>query len=264
MSQGQVNALTVMDTGDHAFGVPSRVTARAFIGRRGVINVERDIAMSGPIQQKGAMVVQGLLAGRFARRYPLSFNCSITFEQNYGGVEGDSASLAELIAILSDLSGLPVRQDLGITGSVNQHGDSQAIGGVHHKIEGFYRTCCDRRELTGSQGVVMPKANEGNLVLRDDVTAAIAAGRFQIWSVATIDEAVELFLETPAGEPDENGAYPEGTVYGTRRRRTRTLRQGAAGPRRGQIARRRPLTPLPQFSMHFCIRCCMLTSMRCR
>ena len=212
--RGQVNALTVRDMGDHAFGTPSRVTARASIGRRGVINVERDIAMGGPIQQKGAMVVQGFLAGHFARRTPLSFNCSITFEQSYGGVEGDSASLAELIAILSELSGLPVRQDLAITGSVNQRGESQAVGGVHHKIEGFFRTCRDQGGLSGTQGVVIPKTNEKNLVLRNEVAAAIAKRQFHVFSVETIEEAVELFLESPAGAANRAGEYPIESVYG--------------------------------------------------
>jgi predicted ATP-dependent protease len=212
--RGQVNALTVRSLGDHAFGTPSRVTARASIGRRGVINVERDVAMGGPIQQKGAMVVQGFLAGHFARRFPLSFNCSITFEQSYGGVEGDSASLAELVAILSELSGLPVRQDLAITGSVNQLGQSQAVGGVHHKIEGFYRTCRDRGELTGEQGVVIPRANEPNLVLGDEVAQAVARGRFHIWSVRSIDEAAELFLGVRAGRPNAAGDYSADSIYG--------------------------------------------------
>ena len=212
--RGQVNALTVRDMGDHAFGTPSRVTARASIGRRGVINIERDISMSGPIQQKGAMVVQGFLAGHFARRFPLSFNCSITFEQSYGGVEGDSASLAELIAILSELSGLPVRQDLAITGSVNQRGESQAVGGVHHKIEGFFRTCRDQGGLSGTQGVVIPKANEKNLVLRDEVASAIGKKQFHVWSVETIEEALELFLGTKAGTANPAGEYPPESIYG--------------------------------------------------
>jgi predicted ATP-dependent protease len=212
--RGQVNALTVRDLGDHAFGTPSRVTARASVGRRGVINIERDIAMSGPIQQKGVMVLQGFLAGRFAQRFPLSFNCSITFEQSYGGVEGDSASMAELIAVVSDIAGLPVRQDVAITGSVNQRGQSQAVGGVHHKVEGFFRTCMDAGGLSGTQGVVVPAANEPNLVLNDEVSAAVAAGRFHVWSVKCVDQAIELMLGVPAGEADAGGAYPPETVYG--------------------------------------------------
>ena len=212
--RGQVNGLVVRDFGDHAFGNPSRVTARAWTGRQGVINVERHVEMAGPIQQKGAMIVQGFLAGRFARRTPLSFNCSITFEQSYGGVEGDSASLAELIAILSELSGLPARQDLAITGSVNQRGESQAVGGVHHKVEGFYRSCKDKGGLTGTQGVVIPVANEPHLVLRDDVIAVIEAGQFHLWSVETIEQALELFLDAPVGEPGADGLYPPDSING--------------------------------------------------
>lgn len=211
---GQINALTVRDMGDHAFGTPSRVTASASVGRRGVLNIERDVGLGGPIQQKGAMVLQGWLSGVFARTYPLSFNVSITFEQSYGGVDGDSASLAELVAILSDLSGVPVRQDLAITGSVNQHGEAQAIGGAHHKIEGFFRTCCEAGTLDGGQGVAIPVANEDNLVLADDVAAAVADGSFSVYSVTTLQDAVELFLGMPAGEADLNGAYPPGTVFG--------------------------------------------------
>ena len=207
---GQINGLTVRDIGDHAFGGPSRITARASAGRQGVLNIERQVALGGPIQQKGVMVLQGFLSGRFARRFPLSFNCSITFEQNYGGVEGDSASMAEALAILSDLSGLPLRQDLAITGSMNQRGDAQAIGGAHHKIEGFFRTCIESGPLTGSQGAVVPQANEQNLILRDEV----ADGKFHIWSVATIEEAAELFMGMPAGETGSDGRYPEDTVFG--------------------------------------------------
>ncbi|MFT6582162.1 MAG: putative ATP-dependent protease [Alphaproteobacteria bacterium] len=211
---GQINALTVRDLGDHAFGGPSRVTARASVGRLGVINVERQVALGGPIQQKGVMVLQGFLSGRFAREFPLSFNCSITFEQNYGGVEGDSASMAEAVAVLSDLSGAPLRQDLAITGSMNQHGESQAIGGAHHKIEGFFRTCVQKGGLTGQQGVVVPAANEKNLILRDDVADAVAAGTFHIWSVTNIDEAITLFTGIDAGRLGPDGAFPPESIYG--------------------------------------------------
>lgn len=213
MVVGQVNGLTVSDVGDHTFGAASRITARASIGRRGVINIERDVSMSGPIQQKGAMVLQGYLTGIFARTAPVSFNCSITFEQNYGGVEGDSASLAELIAIVSDLSGLPVRQNLAITGSVNQRGMAQAIGGAHHKIEGFYRSCKENG-LTGNQGAVIPRANERNLVLRSEITEAVAQGNFHIYSVDTIEDALALFLDTPVGDRSADGTYPADSIYG--------------------------------------------------
>jgi len=211
---GQINALTVRDIGDHSFGTPSRVTASASVGRRGVLNIERDVGLGGPIQQKGAMVLQGWLMGAFARRFPLSFNVSITFEQSYGGVDGDSASLAELLAILSDLSGIPVRQDLAITGSVNQHGQAQAIGGANEKIEGFFRTCKEAGALRSGQGVAVPFANEKNLTLRADVVDAVKAGKFAIYSLNTIEDAVSLFMGVVAGEADENGVYPTNSVFG--------------------------------------------------
>jgi predicted ATP-dependent protease len=212
---GQINALTVIDTGDWRFGTPTRVTARGSVGRAGVINIERDVALGGPIQQKGAMVLQGFLAGCFAQNRPLAFTCSITFEQSYGGVEGDSASLAELIAVLSDLARAPVRQDLAITGSVNQAGRAQAIGGALDKIEGFYRVCCAKPGgLTGTQGVIVPDANRAHIVLEDEVSRAVAAGRFHIYPVATVAEAAELLLGLPAGEADESGAYPRASLYG--------------------------------------------------
>lgn len=211
---GQINGLTVRDLGDHRFGGPSRITARATPGREGVVNIERQVAMSGPIQQKGVMVLQGFIAGHFARRFPLSFSSSVTFEQSYGGVEGDSASMAELLCILSDLSGIPLRQDIAITGSVNQRGESQAVGGVTYKIEGFYRACKDVADLTGKQGVVIPAANEPHIVLRDEVAAEVEAGRFHIWSVRNIEEAIELFMGVKAGKRKADGGYAPETVYG--------------------------------------------------
>ncbi len=212
---GQINALTVRDMGDHAFGLPSRITARSAVGRHGVVNIEREVAMGGPIQQKGAMVLQGFLMGRFARGFPLSFTCSITFEQSYGGVEGDSASMAELLAVLSDLAEVPLRQDLAITGSVNQRGDAQTIGGAYHKVEGFYRTCLNAEGgLTGQQGVVVPATNAIHLVLEDDVAEAIADGKFHVYTVDRIEDAVELFTGLPAGSPDADGAFPRGTLFG--------------------------------------------------
>jgi predicted ATP-dependent protease len=212
---GQVNALTVHDAGDRRFGTPVRVTARASAGRAGIINIERDVELGGPIQQKGAMVLQGFLASRFAQVRPLSFTCSITFEQSYGGVEGDSASMAELVAVLSDLAQLPIRQDIAITGSVNQAGRAQAIGGAHWKIEGFHRVCQARPGgLTRTQGVIVPEANRINLVLRDDVAAAVRAGRFHLWSVVSVEEVVELLIGAPAGIADAEGNYPADTVFG--------------------------------------------------
>ena len=218
-SVGRVNGLTVQNVGDHTFGAPARISARASVGRRGIINIERLVAMSGPIQQKGTLALQGLLARRFARHAPTSFDCSVTFEQLYGGVEGDSASLAEYIAIISDLANLPIRQDLAITGSVNQLGEAQVIGGVHHKVEGFFRACHDCAPLTGEQGVVLPAGNEPHLVLRDEVTAAVAEGKFHLFSIEHVDEAVELFTGMPVGDP---AVADEATVYG---RVVRTLNE---------------------------------------
>jgi predicted ATP-dependent protease len=217
---GQINALTVNTAGDHQFGTPVRVTARAYAGRAGIVNIERFIGMGGPIQQKGAMVLEGFLVGNFAQTRPLSFTCSITFEQVYGGVEGDSASMAELIAVLSDLAQLPIRQDIAITGSVNQEGVSQPIGGAHWKIEGFFRVCAAQPGgLTGTQGVIVPQSNRVSLVLHDDVSQAVAAGRFHLWSVGTVEDAAALLLGMPAGEADANGNYPPDTIFGRVARR---------------------------------------------
>ncbi len=212
---GQVNGLTVYDMGDRRFGTPVRISARASVGRAGLINIERDVALGGPIQQKAAMVLQGFLAGCFAQVRPLSFTCSITFEQSYGGVEGDSASLAELIAVLSDLAQLPVRQDIAITGSMNQAGMAQAIGGAYTKIEGFYRLCGARPGgLTGAQGVILPEANRTHVALHDDLVEAIAAGRFHLWTVATLADAAELMIGAPAGTADADGNYSPDTIFG--------------------------------------------------
>jgi predicted ATP-dependent protease len=210
---GQINGLVYLEVGDNAFGLPSRITARASAGSYGVVNIERMVNMGGPIQQKGAMIVEGYLSGLFARRFPLSFSCSITFEQSYGGVEGDSASLAEVCAILSSLSGLPIRQDIAVTGSVNQSGQVQAIGGANKKIEGFYRTCSERG-LTGRQGAMVPATNERNLTLKDDLVASVKAGEFHVWSAATVADAIELLTGRPAGEADADGNYPADSVFG--------------------------------------------------
>lgn len=210
---GQVNALTVQDMGDYVFGTPSRVTARAFVGKLGVINVEHMTETGGPLQHKGVMVIEGFLNGRLARRFPLSFSGSVTFEQNYGGVEGDSASLAELVAILSSLADAPVRQDLAITGSLNQQGEAQAVGGVNQKVEGFFRSC-EEAGLSGEQGVILPEANAENLTLRDEVAEAIAAGKFHLYAVRYASEAIELLTGLAAGEPDAAGSFPPESVFG--------------------------------------------------
>lgn len=197
---GQINALTVRDLGDSHFGRPSRVTARASVGHRGVINIERITELGGRTQQKGALVAEGYLRGTFARRHPISFDCSITFEQSYGNIEGDSASVAELVAIISALSGLPVRQELAVTGSFNQLGEAQAVGDVIEKVEGFFRATAHERADGVRHGVVLPMANVADLVLEDEVGAGVADGSFSIWAVERVEEAVELFLGSPALE----------------------------------------------------------------
>lgn len=208
---GQVNGLTVRDLGDHAFGMPARVSARVQAGRHGIVNVERATELGGPIQQKGVYIVGGYLSGCFARRLPLSFSATVTFEQSYGGVEGDSASMGELVAVISALADVPIRQDVAITGSVNQAGESQPIGGANEKIEGFYRACAERG-LTGRQGVVIPAANALHVVLREDVAAAVAAGRFHIWTMHDVYDALELLTGLDPGRAGPDGEFPAGSV----------------------------------------------------
>ncbi len=188
---GQVNGLTVVSVGDHTFGVPARISARTFIGEHGVINIERLTDMSGPIQQKGTFILDGFLSSVFAQKFPISFNCSLTFEQNYSDVEGDSASLAELCAILSSLSNTPLNQSIAITGSVDQFGEAQVVGGIHHKIEGFF-DICERHGFTGKQGVIIPLANAENLTVKDEVVDAVKAKLFHIWCIKDIDEALGI------------------------------------------------------------------------
>lgn len=210
---GQVNGLSVTQLGELAFGMPTRITARVRLGRGDVVDIEREVELGGPIHSKGVLILAGFLGGRFAAERPLTLHASLVFEQSYSGVEGDSASLAELCALLSSLSGLPIRQDLAITGSVNQHGAVQPIGGVNEKIEGFFDVCV-ARGLTGRQGVVIPAANRKNLMLRRDVVEAAEAGRFHVYAVETVDEAIALLTGRPAGEPGEDGTYPADSVNG--------------------------------------------------
>ncbi|NLO90026.1 MAG: AAA family ATPase [Clostridia bacterium] len=208
---GQVNGLAVLQMGEYAFGKPSRITARVHLGQQGIINIERETEMSGPIHSKGVLILSGFLAGRYAKDKPLSLTASITFEQLYDGVEGDSASSAELYALLSELSGVPINQSIAVTGSVNQFGEIQPIGGVNEKIEGFYLTC-KLKGLTGRQGVIIPKRNVKNLMLKDDVIEAVEHGKFHIWAIDTIDEGMEILTGVEAGERGTDGSYPEGTI----------------------------------------------------
>ncbi len=214
---GQVNGLSVYQLGSHigghSFGQPSRITARIRMGSGEVIDIERQVDMAGPIHSKGVLILAGFLGQRFAVERPLSLSATLVFEQSYGGVEGDSASSAELYALLSAIADVPVRQALAVTGSVNQRGQIQAIGGVNEKIEGFFDVC-RARSLTGEQGVLIPAANVDNLMLRRDVVEAAAAGQFHIYPVTTVDEGITLLTGLPAGELDEDGHYPPDSVNG--------------------------------------------------
>ncbi len=210
---GQVNALAVYQIGDLAFGRPSRITAVTYLGKAGIINIERESKLSGKTHDKGVLILSGYLGQTFAQRYPLSLAASITFEQNYGGIDGDSASSTELYAILSSLSGVPIQQGIAVTGSVNQKGQVQAIGGVNHKIEGFFDVC-KAKGLTGNQGVMIPKANVKNLMLKKEVIEAVKNGKFHIYEVATIQDGIEILTGIKAGDPDQKGDFPPDTVYG--------------------------------------------------
>ena len=208
---GQVNGLAVLALGSLAFGKPNRITARIRIGRGEVLDIEREVELGGPLHSKGVLILSSFLAARYAADHPLSLSASLVFEQSYGGVDGDSASSAELYALLSALAELPIRQGIAVTGSVNQFGEVQAIGGVNEKIEGFFDICA-ARGLTGDQGVLIPAANVSHLMLRADVVQAAAGGRFAIYPVTTVDEGIALLTRTPAGEPSADGAFAAGTV----------------------------------------------------
>ncbi|MFW5825498.1 MAG: Lon protease family protein [Marinobacter sp.] len=221
---GQVNALSVMSTGGFEFGLSNRVTATCYYGEGDVMDIERDVKLGGNIHSKGVMILSAWLSSRFAPRDPMHLSASLTFEQNYGEVDGDSASVAELCALVSALADIPVRQDLAITGSMNQFGEIQPIGGANEKIEGFFETCTIKG-LTGTQGVIIPKTNVQNLMLDSRVMNAVREGQFHIYAVATVEEAIELLLGKPAGRADRKGNYPRGTVFRAIARRLADLRE---------------------------------------
>ncbi|MGZ8688379.1 MAG: Lon protease family protein, partial [Gaiellaceae bacterium] len=210
---GQLNGLAILDLGDHAFGRPTRVSARVAIGRGSIASIEREIELSGPIHSKGFLILSGYLAATYAQDAPLALSASVTFEQSYDEIEGDSASAAELVALLSALAELPLDQGIAMTGSVDQHGQVQAVGGVNRKIEGFYATC-KAHGLTGSQGVVVPASNVPNLMLETEVVEAVRQGRFHIWAVRTIDEALGLLTGTRPGRRHKDGSFTPDTVHG--------------------------------------------------
>jgi predicted ATP-dependent protease len=208
---GQVNGLSVISLGDYMFGRPSRITATTAMGSDGLVNIEREADMAGPIHNKGVLILTGFLRRRYAQDKPLSVTASLAFEQSYSGVEGDSASSTEAYALLSSLSEIPIKQGVAVTGSVNQNGDVQAIGGANEKIEGFY-ACCVHKGLNGEQGVIIPKANVQDLMLKKEVIQAVKEGNFHVWAVENIDEGMEILTGVKAGEKQEDGTFPEDTI----------------------------------------------------
>ena len=209
---GQINGLSVLQLGNFAFGRPTRITARVHMGQGRVTDIEREVKLGGPLHSKGVMILWGFLAGKFAQRQRLALAASLVFEQSYGGVDGDSASSTELYALLSALSEVPIEQGLAVTGSVNQWGEVQAIGGVNEKIEGFF-DICQERGLTGNQGVLIPEANVQHLMLRPDIVEAVEKGQFRVHSVETIEQGIEILTGVKAGELDDDGQYAPGTIY---------------------------------------------------
>jgi predicted ATP-dependent protease len=208
---GEINGLSVMMLGGFSFGRPSRISARVRLGKGNVVDIEREVKMGGPIHSKGVLILSHFLGARYALDYPLSLSASLVFEQSYGGVEGDSASSAELYALLSALADIPIRQSLAVSGSVNQHGEIQAIGGVNEKIEGFF-DLCNSRGLSGDEGVLIPASNVKHLMLRHDVVSAVEAGRFSVYPVSTVDEGIELLTGVSAGVRDQDGKFPTDSI----------------------------------------------------
>lgn len=209
---GQVNGLAVMSVGEYMFGKPSKITANTYMGKGGILNIERETKMSGTSHSKGVLILSGYIGEKYAQKTPLALTASLTFEQLYGGIDGDSASSTELYALLSSLSGVPLKQSIAVTGSVNQKGEIQPIGGVTEKIEGFFNIC-QIKGITGEQGVMIPYQNVDELALNDEVVEAVAAGKFHIYAVRTIDEGIEILTDVPAGVCDKEGNYPAGTIH---------------------------------------------------
>jgi predicted ATP-dependent protease len=208
---GEVNGLAVYQLDHVSFGKPSRISARVHPGRGGVIDIEREVALGGALHTKGVLILSGYLAGKYSKDAPLALSANLVFEQSYGGVDGDSASSTELYVLISAIAEIPLKQSIAVTGSVDQYGRVQAIGGVNEKIEGFFDICA-ARGLTGEQGVMIPASNVKHLMLRKDVVEACAQGRFSVYPVATIDQGLEILTGMPAGEPDEDGEFPIGSV----------------------------------------------------
>jgi lon-related putative ATP-dependent protease len=240
---GQINGLSVLQAGDYAFALPARITATTRLGDGRVIDVQREVELGGAIHSKGVMILSAFLASRYSTNHPHSLSASLVFEQTYGFVEGDSASLAELCALLSSLSDTPIRQSIAVTGSVNQLGEVQAIGAVNEKIEGFFDVC-RARGLAGNQGVLIPASNAADLMLRVDVVEAAAAGQFHVYAVKSVDEAIEVLTGVESGVADTTGGFPAGSVNGRVARRlkefaARRAAAGAAGAAATRAERRR-------------------------
>ena len=208
---GVINGLTVLSIGDYTFGKPAKITANTYMGKNGIIDIEREIEMSGTSHSKGVLILSGYLGETFAQDFPLSLTASLCFEQLYNGVDGDSASSTELYAILSSLSDIPIKQSIAVTGSVDQKGHIQPIGGINEKIEGFYQVC-KQRGLNGEHGVVMPIQNVKNLNLSDEVINSVKEGKFHIYAISSIDEGIEILTGVPAGKKNKEGKFPAGTI----------------------------------------------------
>lgn len=210
---GQINGLAVMEMGDYMFGKPSKITATTYLGKAGIVNIEKEAEMSGNIHDKGIQVLTGYIGQNYAQEFPLSLSCRICFEQNYNGIDGDSASSTELYAIISSLSGLPITQEIAVTGSINQRGEIQPIGGVTYKIEGFF-DICNQRGLTGKQGVIIPYQNIKDLVLKDEVVEAVKNGKFHIYPITSVDEGIEILMGVSAGKRSSKGKFSQNSVHG--------------------------------------------------
>ncbi len=208
---GQINGLTVIELGDHSFGIPVKITAKTYLGKVGVIDIQREADLSGKIHGKAVLILEGFFGSKYAQKTPISFSASISFEQVYTVVEGDSASLAETLALISSISKVPIKQSIAVTGSINQHGEVQPVGGVTEKVEGFFRAC-KMRGLTGDQGVIIPKGNIKNLILKDEVLEAVKKGIFHIWAIENVDEAIEIVTGKKAGKLTKKGVYEKGSV----------------------------------------------------
>ncbi|MDE6182690.1 MAG: AAA family ATPase, partial [Eubacteriales bacterium] len=209
---GQINGLAVLDYGDYCFGKPSKITVTTYVGKAGIVNIEKEAELSGNIHDKGIQVITGYLGEKYAFEFPLSLSCRICFEQNYNGVDGDSASSTELYAIISSLSGVAIKQNIAVTGSVNQKGEIQPIGGVTEKIEGFF-DICNKRGLTGEQGVIIPIQNVKDLCLKDEVIEAVKAGNFHIYPIKTIDEGLEILTGEKAGKKGKNKKFTQNSIH---------------------------------------------------